>query len=1391
MNIELHLARPNSQSAQVTVTCNGTLSHTFDLQTLIPNNTNGLPHPLHDPVTYGKTLYTALFPQDSPAFQALSTKPSRILLVATDDVLDTIPWEYAYGPNGYLACSCSFVRGLPLDQRIAPPTNLNELHIIAVASSPLSHVLAPLNIQGEWTRLTEIVSKQKRTISLERAWPPTIEYLRELVAGQEQLVVHFMGHGGQNGEAVLCFERDDGTREDISASEFVQRLQGSVFLVTLNACQSATPGKTVFSNLAKALIHEQIPYALGMRFSIHDDDARDFSRTFYNDLARGVSVEKALVQARLTLAKSERVWAAGNLVLYTSLTQPAPGYTTARGDPDVRDEQKDALRGIIHELTGVQGAFQGRIDEQIKLGKWLTGDSRPRIIAIHANGGQGKTALARVAAERFAHAWPGGVWAISMETVPTLAVFTASLARFLGINPQENTDQIELEKQILLRLHRQRTLLVLDNLETLDEATKAKDAGAITLIEFIQKLPNERTTILYTSRHLLGLSGEQHLELPGLAPDEGAALFKQSAPNHVKKIDDALARQLSQRVDGHPLGLSLLGKAFNSSSISFQNFLADHEKYLHSAENRFIDVEHRQHKMFANVDYSVRWLSNELRDTFSKLWIFHAPFFPEDAVSILDPEQDETSKASPIEDHLYTLWQRGLLTREPLSESNDSEYVYRLPPVIHPFVEKYMADQSKREELLKRFGEVYAGLAKYIYGQLVQGRAIIGLALLCYDDLTRGWQFVEGIERSRYLLYWGWILHRLSDQRRAIALTEQALELAEGQDRALEGSVLHNLAGISHAIGRTHKALRLYEQALAIRREVGDRSGEGTTLNNLGRVYDDLGQKPQALDYYQQALAIRREVDDRSGEGTTLNNLGGVYNALGQKPQALDYYQQALAIRREVGDRSGEGTTLNNLGGVYDDLGQKPQALDYYQQALAIRREVGDRSGEGTTLNNLGRVYDALGQKQQALDYYQQALAIRREVGDRRGEGTTLNNLGGVYDDLGQKQQALDYYQQALAIRREVGDRSGEGTTLNNLGGVYDDLGQKPQALDYYQQALAIRREVGDRSGEGTTLNNLGRVYNALGQKPQALAYYQQALAIWREVGDRSGEGITLHNIGMIYAGFGQLDVVLACALLAKALFEYVQSPYIEYAKQLINSLRRHLGEERFAALLAQVAPRANEIVERALQEKRLPDEVEQFPSTLPPEQINIIISNTITVMTTMPERRAEWQETISRVLQVAQQRGSDWQIEVEFYTAILAILDGQSLSLPTDHPYASALAAIQEGIANGGQPPDEAEDIPEEVQALIAFVEACVAALRSPDPQEKMAFMQQLATSQAQAEDDEMKILLQKLQLALFGGDLMKLGENLTGFARQVWDMIVAGVQQDDTSSDEEPDTP
>jgi tetratricopeptide (TPR) repeat protein len=190
--------------------------------------------------------------------------------------------------------------------------------------------------------------------------------------------------------------------------------------------------------------------------------------------------------------------------------------------------------------------------------------------------------------------------------------------------------------------------------------------------------------------------------------------------------------------------------------------------------------------------------------------------------------------------------------------------------------------------------------------------------------------------------------------------------------------------------------------------------------NNLGLVYDALGQKQEALRYYEQALAIWREVGDRRGEGSTLNNLGLVYDDLGQKQEALQYYEQALTITREVGDRTHEGTTLNNLGAVYDALGQEQEALRYYQLALAIWQEVGDRRGEGITLNNLGAVYDALGQEQEALRYYQLALAIRTEVGDRGGEATTLSNTGALYFRQGRNDAALACFLLARDIYQEV-----------------------------------------------------------------------------------------------------------------------------------------------------------------------------------------------------------------------------------------------------------------------------------------------------------------------------------------------------------------------------------
>jgi len=118
---------------QVLVTCDDRTSHTLDLLTLVPGN-NGLPHPLDDPVAYGKAIYLVLFPPETAAWSALNAKPDRILFVSTDDNIDAIPWEYAYGPDDFVVLECHFVRGLPADQRIALPTLNDGLYQIRLGS---------------------------------------------------------------------------------------------------------------------------------------------------------------------------------------------------------------------------------------------------------------------------------------------------------------------------------------------------------------------------------------------------------------------------------------------------------------------------------------------------------------------------------------------------------------------------------------------------------------------------------------------------------------------------------------------------------------------------------------------------------------------------------------------------------------------------------------------------------------------------------------------------------------------------------------------------------------------------------------------------------------------------------------------------------------------------------------------------------------------------------------------------------------------------------------------------------------------------------------------------------------------------------------------------------
>ncbi len=1072
--MEITLTLKSGQDVEVLV--NSKVSHQFPLLTVIPgkDESGRLPQPLEDPTDYGAALFAALFRSGSLAAevlqQELTRSDRRLWLVTAETTVDAIAWEYLYRPEGFLALDLPITRALPAEQRQAPAPLNQGLQIVAVHANPLDEHVAPLHVEAEWKRLEGVVREAGRGIKLERVRPATQDALRKRLANQSQRVVHFTGHGVQGRQgAVLLFEDHRGGLQPVSAHDYVTELDGTTFLAVLSACVSATPGETGMHNLARALVGQAIPYAIGMRVSVVEEDALIFTRRLYEELSSGTPVEKAMFQARRSLARqSQRSWAMGVPVIYTSLTEPACGFVPQDSSSVIHDL---TMPMDLFDLPAVEATFLGRITEQKDLIQKLTGEVRPRLVTIHGAGGQGKTALARQIAERCVWAWSGGVLAVSLESLMSKDDFVLRLAQFLGLSTREFIEPQALERAVIFKLNRLPMLLLVDNAETLIEKVQAGSEEAVLLAGFLREsLSATQTTLLITSRWTLDWPGEERLELDGLLSEQGAKLFIQQVPERYKEISFDLACKLSVKVDGHPLSLILLGISFNEQSTSINDFILGLDETLSKAENKYKSFQHRHRRLFAAIDYSTRTLDPKLRDLLTRLTIFHAAFLPNIAVALLD--SDSKVEESVLPKQLLSLYQRSLLQRNEIT-LQDSFIYYRLQPAIRNYALHVLSVDEPLSNLQLKFGEIYANFIKNLSLVLDLGPEAIFLARLCEVDFERALEYCPKEDLGWYQLSWGLVLIRLGKVTNGIALMESALEIAQGQDLELELRASNQIGVIYQSTGQPYRALRLLQSALAIAQNEKNLIGEASIINNLGMVYEHFGKLNKALEYYKRGLTIAKKIGSRKDEGVSLNNIGNILRSTGRLREALHNFHHVLDIMKKEGNRAGEASSFNNIGLIHDDLGQYKEALTYHQSALKIRREIGDKPGEAISLGNIALAYQSLKQTHDAVRYCNLALHIQREMGDRKSEATTLNNIGIIFFDNNELEKARHYYELALSIEREVENLEGEASTLHNLSEIYYRESQMEVAIDTMERVLQIYEQIGMIASEIHTLFEL------------------------------------------------------------------------------------------------------------------------------------------------------------------------------------------------------------------------------------------------------------------------------------------------------------------------------
>jgi tetratricopeptide (TPR) repeat protein len=186
-------------------------------------------------------------------------------------------------------------------------------------------------------------------------------------------------------------------------------------------------------------------------------------------------------------------------------------------------------------------------------------------------------------------------------------------------------------------------------------------------------------------------------------------------------------------------------------------------------------------------------------------------------------------------------------------------------------------------------------------------------------------------------------------------------------------------------------AAELLESARASAGVVGDRRTEAAAVDRLAMLmhFEALDRGLATADsdaeeaLFQQALAIRRELGDRAGIAESLFGVGLVHQVLRRDwATAIPYFREALAVAGDQADPITRSEIHRHIGFFHLVEGDGPaEAIPHLEASLALREQHGDPRWIPSGLLALGQAELMAGQPAAAVEHLREAVRQSREVG--------------------------------------------------------------------------------------------------------------------------------------------------------------------------------------------------------------------------------------------------------------------------------------------------------------------------------------------------------------------------------------------------------------------------
>jgi predicted ATPase len=630
-------------------------------------------------------------------------------------------------------------------------------------------------------------------------------------------------------------------------------------------------------------------------------------------------------------------------------------------------EPATRLLGREHELEGISELL-----------------ARPevRLVTLTGPGGTGKTRLAIEAGRRLRDRFPSGAFFVSLAPIRDPALVPSAIAEVLGVQLGVGEAALEPLKDFL---REKQLLLVLDNLEQVEGVGRVI-AELIAAAPRLHVLATSRDMLGVPPEHefpvgsLLESTAVQLFEERAQAVDAG---FK------VTEENEQSLRDICLRLDGLPLAIELT--AARVRLLSPAEILARLEQPMEASplqgtiswSYELLDPD--EQALLARLSVFVGGCTLRAAEFVCGDGVVDVLAGLE---SLVEKSLVRRGWGSAGEARIEMLDTIRAFARERLAESGDEDRIERrladhcvalaerAEPQLTGAEQPYWLDRLAEENPNIRAvlswsassGELEPGLR--IAGALVRFWSARGL-------LAEGQRWLDGAlsadgdipreVRAKALFAAGYAALGLGELADAERHSEACLALAsELEDRELHGAALAQLAWVAMAEGKSDEARALADASLRLARPEGDRVTASDALNVLGELAWRDGNG-QAIELYEEGLALRRELgDDRLVANSLL--------LLGRAEQSEKRFEEALELARGLGDTSSTSVALVNLGRARRDG-------ELLTEAVQIARDRGDKRLSAEALQALAAVELDRGDAERAARLRGAAQALVDEVG--------------------------------------------------------------------------------------------------------------------------------------------------------------------------------------------------------------------------------------------------------------------------------------------------------------------------------------------------------------------------------------------------------------------------